>query len=527
MTRRDGTQEVFLRTFVSSWLPLLVAAAVLMPSAALAADDAALVRAAKEGAPAATVQSLLKEGASASAADSDGASAVAWAAHRDNVAVADLLMKAGADVNKANDYGVTPLALACINRSGAMVDLLLKGGANPNVAQLTGETPLIVCARTGAIEAVNLLLARGADVNVKEKQQGQTALMRAAAGEHAEVVRALVSRGADVHAASRGGFTALLFAAQQGDIESAKILLAAGAGIDEAPLAEESNRRDDFGGPCASTTRRCFLPRENGTPLVTAAASGHEALALYLLEQGANPNGKDAYGRTALHYAVPEGWAAIDSFFYRPFHDKFRLPDMPALVKALLAKGADPNAQVALDFSPYSRGPYAYSTSAVGATPLAFAAAAADLPIMRMLLDAGANPKLTMKDGTTPLMLAAGVGRTQDRRSKQEEANALEAVKLTAELGINVNTANNAGRTALHGAASVGANDIVSFLAEKGANLEAPDRRGVTPYGIAAGMAGDEEHADRIYKDTMAFLVKLAGKPLEGIVKRAPDARTP
>src|SRR5204862_227535 len=126
------------------------------------------------------------------AAEADGASALAWAAHRDNVTVANLLIRAGADANKANDYGVTPLTLACINRSGPMVDALLKGGANPNAAQETGETPLIVCARTGAVEAVNLLLARGADVNVKEKEQGQTALMRAAAGEHADVVKALI-----------------------------------------------------------------------------------------------------------------------------------------------------------------------------------------------------------------------------------------------------------------------------------------------------------------------------------------------
>jgi hypothetical protein len=119
-------------------------------------------------------------------------------------------------------------------------------------------------------------------------------------------------------------------------------------------------------------------------------------------------------------------------------------------------------------------------------------------------------------------MFAAGVGRIQERRDEQENARALDAVKLTSELGIDVKAANAAGRTALHGAASIGADPIIQFLAEKGANLEAPDRRGITPFGIAAGMAGDEEHADRIYKSTQDLLVKLAGKPLEGIVKAPP-----
>ncbi len=502
-------------------LSLGVFPAVLLWIAAgpAAADDLLLVRAVKAGDPPAALRSLLAEGADVNAAEADGATALAWASHRDNLEVADLLIRAGADVNAANDYGVTPLALACGNRSASMAETLLEAGADPNVTQWTGETPLIVCARTGAVEAVKALLSRGADVDMKESQQGQTALMRAAAGRHPEVVRALVEHEADVHARSRGGFTPLLFASQQGDIESARILLAAGADLDEAPLADVDARRDEIGGGCvtsSATALQCFVPRENGTPLVVATESGHEALALFLLENGADPNRTDAYGRTALHYAVPEGWAAVDSFFYRPFHDEIRLPNLPDLVEALLSHGADPNAQIAKDYSPYSRGPYRYETRAVGATAFALAAAAADLGIMHRLLDAGADPKLPLMDGTTPLMLAAGVGRIQDRRSEQEAANAFEAVRLTAALGLDVDAANSAGRTALHGAASVGADPIIQFLAEQGANLEAADRRGLTPYGMAAGMAGDEQHADRIYEDTMDLFVSLAGKPLVG-----------
>ena len=510
------TKVLARRLSLGLCLPSLLLCITAVPAAAA---DLLLVQAVKDGAPPAELRSLLEEGADVDAAEADGATALAWASHQDNLKAAELLIRAGANVNAANDYGVIPLALACGNRSASMINTLLDADADPNVAQWTGETPLIVCARTGAIEAVRSLLARGADVDVKETQQGHTALMRAAAGRHPEVVRALVDHGADVHAASRGGFTPLLFASQQGDIESARALLAAGAGIDEAPLADVDARRDEMGGPCVTSSQRspqCFLPRENGTPLVVATDSGHEALALFLLEKGADPNGIDAYGRTALHYAVPEGWAAVDSYFYRPFHDELRLPNLPNLVESLLSHGAYPNAQIVKDYSPYSRGPYRYSTRAVGATPFALAAAAADLDIIHLLLDAGADPHLSLEDGTTPLMLAAGVGRTQDRRSKQEEADALEAVRLTAALGLDVNAVNRAGRTALHGAASVGADPIVQFLAEQGANLEVVDRRGMTPYGIAAGMGGDEQHADRIYEDTMKLFVSLAGKPLVG-----------
>ena len=493
---------------------------------AAAADDLRLLHAVKNGDAPAVLVSLLKAGASVNATEGDGATALAWASHRDNLEAAKLLIGAGADVNAGNEYGVTPLALGCINRSAAMIAILLKAGADPNLARSTGETPLIVCARTGASEAVKLLVARGANVNVKEALQGHTALMRAAAGKHADVVRTLVEHGADVHARSRGGFTPLLFASQQGDIESARILLAASARVDEAPLADVDARRDETGTLCVSSRgglpaaekaiSPCFLPRENGTPLVVATASGHEPLALFLLKHGANPDRTDAFGWTALHHAVPEGWAAVNSFYYRPFHEKTRPHDMPNLVRELISRGANLNAQIAKGYSPFSKAQYAYGTSPVGATPFALAAAAGDVDIMRILLDAGADPRLTLKDGTTALMLAAGSGRTQDYRSAQEQANALEAVKLTAKLGLDVNAANAAGRTAVHGAAGVGANPTIKFLAEKGANLEKADRRGLTPYGIAAGLGGDEEHADLIYKDTMAYLVTLAGKPLAG-----------
>jgi ankyrin repeat protein len=187
---------------------------------------------------------------------------------------------------------------------------------------------------------------------------------------------------------------------------------------------------------------------------------------------------------------------------------------MPALVKALLSQRADPNAQIVKSFPGNARSPYDPSPTLPGATPFLLASAAANVDIMRILLDSGADPQIKSKDGSTPLMVAAGVGRVDDRPAK-DQANALEAVKLAASLGNDVNAANERGRTALHGAAGGGANAIVQFLADHGANLNAKDRRGNTPVEIALGMgtfAGGLP-AGRIYKSTADLLLKLGAQP--------------
>ena len=451
----------------------------------------------------AAVRSLMEQHINVNSAQPDGTTALAWAANRDDSETADLLIRAGAKVNVTNDYGVTPLSLACTNRNAAMVERLLKAGANPNAALWTGETPVMVCAHTGNVETVKLLLSHGADPNAKETQQGQSALMRAVAERHPDVVRALIDRGADVRARSKGGFTALLFASQQGDVAAAQILLAAGANVNE-------------------TTPK------NGTALVVAAASGREQFAIFLLENGADPNAADAYGVTALHYAVPRGIAGIDSvsIIFRPFQEV--PPNMPKLVKALLAHGANPNAQIAKDFPPYSRSPYALQTNLVGVTPFLLAAAAADVDLMRVLLGGGADPHIKSKDGSTALMMAAGVGRVDERENNQDDANALEAAKLALMLGDDINAANTRGRTALHGAAGIGANRLIQFLFEKGANLNAKDRRGYSPWAIAAGLAprgGDS--ASRVYEGTMALLVKLGAQPSNPPRSRTGDEAEP
>jgi ankyrin repeat protein len=472
--------------WIACWVVLVFCGATFV----IAADDLRLIEAVKNGDRAA-VRSLIEQRANVNAVTPDGTTALAWAANRDDLESTELLIRAGANVNKATDHGVTPLSLACTNRNAAMVERLLKAAANPNAPLWTGETPLITCAHTGSVEAVNSLLAHGADPNAKESVQGQTALMRAVAEKHIEVVQTLVKRGADVHSRSKGGFTALLFASQQGDIASARVLLAAGADVNEAtPL--------------------------NGPALVVAAASCHEQLAIFLLESGADPNDADAYGLTALHYALPRGIAGIDSvsIVFRPYQE---IPaDMPELVKALLARGANPNVRIAKDFPGYSRSPYALETSLVGVTPFILAAAAANVDMMNELLRGGADPLLKSKDGSTALMMAAGVGRVDERENKAEDAMALEAVKLALKLGNDVRTANGRGRTAMHGAAGIGADTIIQFLVDNGADVNAKDRRNYTAWHVASGRSprgGDS--ASRAYEHTADFLVKLGAQPVE------------
>lgn len=501
------------------WLSIWGIAGLLFASV-LSAADLSLTEAAKQG-DRETVRTLLDKRADVNASEPDGSTALHWAVHRQDLDMADLLIRAGANVNAANDYGVTALALACTNRNEALVNRLLEAHANPNAALWTGETPLMTCSRTGSAAAVKALLSHAADPNAHESQKGQTALMWAAANKRPDVVQALIAGGADLRARSKvtplgepfqapctptdpcltgrmegstypstvhfpktaGGFTPLLFAAQQGDIESAKLLLAAGADVND------------------STT-------EEGTALVIASASGNEKLALFLLENGADANAKDSFGVTPLHYALHEGILAISSAKPQPT-DGFgwTRPNMPELAKALLDHGADPNAKIAYDFPPYDYAPISRSNgnnlpqiSLVGATPFFLAAATRNLDLMRVLVERRANPKLATDEGATPLMVAAGMAHERGgvgfggqvgaeyASSADEQKRILEAVKMAVELGSDVNAVNKwRQQTALHAATYMGYADVIEFLASKGADLNAKDKYSQTPMTIALG----------------------------------------
>jgi uncharacterized protein len=501
------------------WMVSLLSVA----SFAATSGDLRLVEATEKG-DKELVRSLLKEHADVNTPQADGATALAWAAYRDDLESADLLIGAGANVNSANDYGVTPLSLACANGSAAMVDRLLKAGADANASVLSGETALMRCARTGNVEAVKLLLARGADVKAKENREGQTALMWAVAANHPEVARVLIEREANANARAKSGFTPLMFAAQQGDMDSARMLLAAGANVNDATNGEAAWPGD--------------------TALLVASASGHEALAIYLLDHDADPNAADENGFTALHFAVLNGLALVSRVRIRPWAAHLARPNMMELAKALLAHGANPNARVKKAagadkiYRITNAPPMPGSVSPVGATAFLMAALTYDANLMRILADGGANPLLATEHdeqtggNITPLMAAAGLIRWRNARTpltEEQELRAVEAVKVAVELGADVNATNDIGMTALHGAAFNGSNRIIQFLAEKGANLDAKDKAGQTPLHKALNIKPPGVVIRNLipvvaWKSTADLLLKLGATPVSALVAQGSDA---
>lgn len=490
---------------------VLVASAVTLS----AANDAPLINAVRaENTDA--VRALLKQRVDVNVPAGDGSTALHWAVHRDNLTTVDLLLRAGARANVSSDLGVTPLYLACTNRSGTMVRKLLEAGANPNATLVRGETVLMECARAGTVDGVRALLATGADVNAKESTHGQTALMWAASQKHAGVVEALLELGADVRARSRiytqtvknadrtgnrepvstverGGSTPLLFAVRAGDVESVRLLLGAGADVNET------------------------LP-DNMSALVLAAHSGHGAVGALLLEKGADPNA-DGVGYSALHAAVLRG-------------------DI-GLVKALLARGANPNSFITKS-SPIRRDSQDFSLPSplTGATPYLLAAKYLEIDIMRALAAAGVDPRLTMPNGTTALMMAAGTfeARARDERRNlnrrgicvcdggvlEDASRVKEAVRASLDLGIDVNAINAAGDTALHAAASMGYESVVQLLASVGASLNVKNKRGQTPLAtLSKGRrpAGDDERDGIVGGVTAAGSVAGAGADVYGILR--------
>ena len=449
-----------LRLFLKS----IAALGVTVALAFAAPPDVRLIQAVKNQDEAAT-RALLQQHADVNAQQGDGRTALHWAAYHDDAAMADLLIRAGARVDTPNDLGATPLHLACTNRSAAMVNRLVAAKANPNAKLLNGETVLMTCARTGSAAAVKTLLVRGADPKAREPGHNQTALMWAAANSHPDVTALLIEFGADTRARSnswaqtvvgeqtqragreelnytvmRGGSTPLLFAARSGDAESARLLLAKGADANDS------------------------LP-DGTSALVLAAHSGHRDVALALLDKGANPNDL-GIGYTALHAAI--------------------LRSDLELVKALLAHGADPNIRMT-KATPVRRNSMDYFLLAplIGSTPYLLAARFLEPGIMQALLAGGADPRITMPNGATALMLAAGMdsATNADRRGinvidfgkVEPESKVLPAVQAALGAGADVNASDNAGNTALHAAVAHHYAAVIQFLCDQWRQHKRPE----------------------------------------------------
>lgn len=439
-----------LRGF-GAWLivPMLSVVTIAAPP-----PDVRLVQAARTR-DIVAVRALLGQHVNVDTPQADGATALHWAAHWNDLEMIDALVAASANANVANEYGISPLFLACENGTdnAPAVERLLKAGANPNAARPTGETPLMMAARSGSLKAVKLLLDSGASVNTKDARREQTPLMWAVAEHHVDVVQELLQHGADVKARSKGGYTPLLFAAQQGDQEVARVLLAAGADINETA--------SDGSSVLLVATMSGLQLTEDSDPAARRNLAGrvppHESLAVFLLDKGANPNLADTAGATPLLAAAR--YARLD------------------LVKVLLAHGANPN-------SAYTKNPR-NALDLTGATPYLMAAVATDAKVMRALVDARADPLATLPDSTNALMLVAGLHtlRLGDEETGTDR-QAIEAAMLAMELGCDPKAINDVGRTALHGAADLGRDGVVQLLIEKGAPVDLADYNEDTPYSF-------------------------------------------
>jgi uncharacterized protein len=477
----------------------LIPIAVLLPVAMWSATGPeARLAEAEKNADKAAVQDLLQKHADVNASLADGATALHWAAYWDDLATARTLIAAGAAVDAKNRYGVTPLSLACTNGNAVMIGMLLDAKADPNLALPGGETPLMTASRTGKVDAVKVLLTRGADVKAAETGHGQTALMWAADEGYAPVVDMLIEFGADLHTVSKGGFTSLMFATREGRVAAVKSLLKAGADVNE--------------------TLQKPAKQAGTNAMGLAAANAHYELAAMLLDAGADPNAA-VQGWTALHtvtWVRQPGYASND-----PAPEGSGNMNSVEFVKKLVAKGANLNARMTIRTSV---GLSSLNTS--GATPFLLAARTGDAELMRLLVKLGADPLMPNADGTTPLMVAAGVGTRSPGEDAGTNEEVLEAVKVAIELGNDVNAVDKNGETAMHGAAYKQVPQAAQYLLDHGASIEIFNRKnshGWTALRIAEGvhrgmnLRGDPATAAVIRKAMAAAGVSTVVDPEENI----------
>jgi ankyrin repeat protein len=447
---------------------------------------------------------LIAEGADVNQRSVDGTTALHWAAHHGDLELVEQLLERGADPNVRNDYGVTAIATAAVEADFRMMKALIDAGADVHSPNAEGQTVLMVVARTGHVDTAELLLARGADVNAKEAWGGQTALMWAAAQKQPQMIRSLIAHGAAVDERGRahdwqrwqtseprlkqlhvGGFTPLLYAARGGCVACVRELVAGRADL------ELSDPRGI-------------------TPLLMALLNRHFDTAAALIEEGADVNRWDWWGRSPLYVAIELNMIP-DS----------RRRDLPALdqhtgldvARMLLERGANVNMrlkqQPPMRADPGDRGLTDGSPDVLivntGATPLHPAVKASDNEAVKLLLEYGANASAANVYGITPFMAAAGVGHWYGLfiaypliGRYKTGADAVETMKLllaagaktdgrTTELTLGYQRPRVAGLTAAHGAAFQGWSEVIEFLHERGLDINAKQTSadGMTPREVA------------------------------------------
>lgn len=472
---------------------LVIGASLLLlaPGTPLRARSEPEVLVAVKAGDTASLRVLVERRADVNAAEVDGTSALHWAVQAGDRSATDILIRAGAHLNAVNRYGITPLSVAARQGRADLIDALLKAGASLKEAEASlpeGQTLLMLTARTGSVDAVKRLVAAGSDMNARETRTGTTALVWAATGNHAGVVRALAEAGADLNVLSkvtsyphtqngvlltgleegvsyvgqtvlpRGGWSAVMYAAREGAVDAARALAEAGANFN-------------------------LTDPEGTSALIIAIINGHYDVAAALVEKGADPNIADIKGMTPLYAAVD--MHTIGSTFGRPYPPHQVIDGSVSAIKMLLAGRANPNAQLK---APILKRVYDSGDNRLGegATPFMRAARKCDVAVMKILLDAGADPRLTQKSGNTPLMLAAGAVTapgSDENPERVTEEDAIAAIKLGLAAGLDINAANANGDTVMHTAATTGGGQraLIRFLSESGARLDIENKAGRTP----------------------------------------------
>jgi ankyrin repeat protein len=397
----------------------------------------------------------------------DGSTLLQWAVFHGNVAEVKRLLRFGAKVSLANNYGATPMSLAAEVANTEILKVLIEAGADPDSPNPDGMTALLAVARTGNVAAAQVLLKAGATVDAKEKWGGQTPLMWASARRHPEMMELLISKGADVNARSidrnyqrhiqaegrpksldSGGLTPLLYAARENCTACVDVLLKHNADID--------------------------LPDPDGvSPLLVAIMNANWDLAKQLIAAGADVNQWDMFGETPLFTAInlrnrrDNGKGPIDPL---------NTTDGLSVVKLLLDRGADPNAQ--LFFGPAN---LSGTTNTRGATPLIRAANNADIEVVKLLLEKGADATIYMADRQTPIH-AVLAGRAPENQ-------AIELIKVLQKAGTDVNVValinhpqEIRGGTALHYAVRKRQKEVIKLLASMKIDMDAVDQDGLTAF---------------------------------------------
>ncbi len=553
---------------VSRFVSVLALGLAVSVAGVLAASQApSVVDAARQG-DIEALRGLLKQGADVNAAQGDGMTALHWAARRGDADLLQMLLYAGANVRASTRLGAyTPLMMAAQAGHASATAALIAGGADVAATSATGTTPLMFAAQSGDTRTVTMLIEGGSEVNAKETAMEQTPLMFAAANNRADVVKLLLDRGADKTATSKvvdftrlssreeeflarrgqaapppgpggerppdvagltrqfrynelvgtsGGFTPLQFAARQGFAEVVKVLVEAGADVNQ------------------------LNPGDQSTPMLVAVINGHFDIAKYLLDHGADPNAASENGVTPLYATLNVQWAPKALYPQPRAYLQQELTYLDFMTE-LLAKGAEPNPRLKRKvwYSGYNFD--LAGVDEIGATPFWRAAYGGDVEAMKLLVAAGADPSIpTIKpagrprtgDGdrftiadvsgippvptggpaVTPLQAASGVGYAEGFAANSHRyapSGLLAAVKyLVEEIGADVNAVDHEGNTALHHAAARGDVEMIQYLVSKGADVMRVNREGQT----TADMANGPVQRTQPFPEALKLLESLGAK---------------